>query len=169
MNYASQTASFCLIAVVCLLLFCSNKFLNMAGYYLLLLILLINIILPSIQDSFPMNSATKLWGSKTTFRDAFKKFKHFYELQEEKVDGKPLMFFYFGRHTIRYPDQLQISWMNTQLPVILKDFLANYNPKKSILTAKDVKKLSKWRPTFDINKAKLSSKSGLKEIKKIGK
>lgn len=139
----------------------------MPGFRYQIGLLVLSLAHLSIQDETSMVPSV-LHGPRTTFMNAYKNFDSYYETQSDKVYGEPLMFFYFGRHTIRYPDEEQITWMNTKLPSILNEFLANYDSEKSSISKKEVDALKKWKPTFDISRAELSTESGIKETMKIG-
>lgn len=112
-----------------------------------------------------------LYGSKTTFWNAYKHFSSFYKVGSKHVEreNEPSMFFYFGRHSIRYPSKKQITWMSSQLPQLIKEIATAHEAGKGCLSWDQIDRFQKWKPRMIEKKAKLVSTSGDVETSQIGR
>lgn len=122
---------------------------------------------PSIAKS--LEPEYRLFGSKTTFLDAYKQFTSYYNVSSVDVRGEPVMFYYFGRHSIRYPSSEQILWMKVRLPRLLRDIIAAHHCGNGTLSSGQIEGLKKWKPRMNCEDEKLVTQSGRDETAEIAK
>lgn len=109
----------------------------------------------------------RLYGTKTTYADAL---NHIIAGENVTIPSscKPVMFYLFKRHAIRFPDGEDIPDMENKLERLKQQSLEAHANGKSGLCSSEVESLRKWRINMKPEDDNQITESGLRETAEIG-
>ncbi|XP_015794302.1 multiple inositol polyphosphate phosphatase 1 isoform X2 [Tetranychus urticae] len=113
------------------------------------------------------NDIKRVYSTRTTFDQSVKLFAKLADPIDIPSTCKPIMFYLFSRHSIRYPKKDDIIEMSQILPKLQSEIINGYNSEQSELCEQDYQTVKDWKLQMVPENDNHVTPSGVEATKKI--